>query len=110
MNKRPGSILSALLLTYCLIHTLEVVAAEKQRLQETPLEMLTKIEILPSQVFLGGQRNTQRLVVEGHYADGFAEDLTSLVAIHSDNPAFIRVDGAVAYPVASGVTGITAKM
>ena len=110
MKKRPGSILSALLLIYCLIHTSEVRAAEKQRPQESPLETLTKIEILPSQVFLGGQRNTQRLVVEGHYTDGFAEDLTSLVAIYSDNPAVIRVDGAVAYPVASGVTTITAKM
>src|SRR5207237_10006804 len=92
MNSMRGRNLSALFLIFCLVRIPGIRAAEKPRLEETPLETLRKIEIFPSQVFLGGQRNTQQLVVEGYYADGYAEDLTSLVEIRSDNPSPIGLE------------------
>ena len=110
MNSMRGRTLSALFLIFCLIHISGIRAAEKLRLEETPLETLKKIEIFPSQAFLGSQRASQQLVVEGYYADGYAEDLTSLVEIHSDNPSIVRVERGIAYPVASGTTTITARL
>src|SRR2546422_7402209 len=110
MNSMRGRTLSALFLIFCFIHISGIRAAEKPRLEETLLETLKKIEIFPSLVFLGGQRNTQQLVVEGYYADGYAEDLTPLVQIYSDDPSIVRVERGIAYPVASGTTTITAKM
>src|SRR4051812_21734482 len=42
-----------------------------------PRTKLTKIEILPSSIELAGPRYSQRLVVEGTFADGHQEDVTS---------------------------------
>jgi Protein of unknown function (DUF1549)/Protein of unknown function (DUF1553) len=85
-------------------------ASEPIPQEDTSLETLVKIQIYPSQVFLGGQRSTQQLVVEGYFADGFAEDLTSQVSLFSDSPAIVRVEGRVAHPMASGTTSITARV
>ena len=100
MNSMRGRTLSALFLIFCLIHISGIRAAEKPRLEETPLETLRKIEIFPSQVFLGGQRNTQQLVVEGYYGnDG---------AFHADT-VLIKHNG-VYRPPAPGETPTAANL
>jgi uncharacterized protein DUF1549/uncharacterized protein DUF1553 len=109
MKRILGQVLGVLSLVFCSIHP-GLIASEPIRQEDTPLETLAKIEIYPSQVFLGGQRSTQQLVVEGYFADGFEEDLTSQVSLRSDNPAIVRVEDNVAYPVTSGVTSITARV
>jgi len=109
MMKRLAQILAVLSLLFFPIHP-GLIASEPVRHEDTSLETLAKIEIYPSQIFLGSQRSTQHFVIEGHFADGFAEDLTSQVSLRSDNPAIVQVKGNVAYPVASGVTSITARI
>jgi hypothetical protein len=68
--------LGVLWLVLCFIYP-GLITSEPIHHEDTSFETLVKIEIVPAQVFLGGQRNTQQLVVEGHHADGFSEDLTS---------------------------------
>src|SRR5581483_4305868 len=57
-----------------------------------PKSALTKIEILPSSIELIGPRYSQRLVVEGTFADGHQEDLTSHAQIVSSDNAIAVVD------------------
>jgi Protein of unknown function (DUF1553)/Protein of unknown function (DUF1549) len=65
---------------------------------------LQKLTVYPSQIVLGSQRASQRLVIQGTYADGYSEDLTSTAQIRSDNPSVVRIEGGRAFPVASGAT------
>src|SRR5262245_47962090 len=98
-----------LLLAFCFANPGRAISQSLHN-EDTSLETLVKIQIFPSEVYLGGQRSNQRLVVEGYFADGFAQDLTSQVSLDSDNPAVVRVEGRVAYPVASGTASVTAKI
>ncbi|HEX4231539.1 MAG TPA: DUF1549 domain-containing protein [Bryobacteraceae bacterium] len=50
-----------------------------------PKSALTKIEILPSSIELVGPRYSQRVVVEGTFADGHQEDVTSEAKIVSSD-------------------------
>jgi hypothetical protein len=75
--------------------------------QDPPLKSM---RILPSEVFLGSQRASQRLIVQGYYTDGYSKDLTSSAQLSSANPNVIRIEGSEARPVGSGVTTITAKV
>ncbi|HXE15294.1 MAG TPA: DUF1549 domain-containing protein [Bryobacteraceae bacterium] len=53
---------------------------------------LTKIELLPSSIEFVGPRYSQRLVVEGTFADGHQEDLTSQAQIASSDSKITLVD------------------
>jgi hypothetical protein len=57
-----------------------------------PKSSLTKIEVLPSSVELIGPSYSQRLVVEGTFADGHQEDLTSQAQIASSDGNVAAVD------------------
>jgi Protein of unknown function (DUF1549)/Protein of unknown function (DUF1553)/Bacterial Ig-like domain (group 2) len=57
-----------------------------------PKAALTRIEILPSSIELVGSRYSQRLVVEGTFADGHQEDLTSEAQIVSSDSRIALVD------------------
>jgi len=66
----------------------ETAAAKAKRAQALvaahpsyPKSALTKLEILPSSTSILGPRYTQRLVVEGTFADGHQEDLTAQAKI-----------------------------
>ena len=57
-----------------------------------PKAALTKVEILPSSIELVGARYGQRLIVEGTFADGHQEDLTSEAKIISSDSNIAVVD------------------
>lgn len=71
---------------------------------------LQKLTIYPSQIVLGSRRASQRLVIQGTYADGYSEDLTSKAQILSDSPTIVRIEGSRAIPVANGVATIQASV
>ena len=73
----------------------------------TTLQTLT---IYPSQITLGSQRASQRLVIQGTYADGYSEDLTSKVQIRCDNPSVVRIEGDRVLPAASGTAAIQVSL
>lgn len=76
----------------------------------SPYQTLRSITIYPSEIILGSQRARQRLVIQGTYANGYSEDLTSKAQIISDNPAFVRIEANMAVPVASGSARIRATV
>ncbi len=67
---------------------LRPVAAHPQ----TQADSLRGLEILPSSIALSGPRASQRLVVEGLFADGHEEDLTSQVKVSWSNPKVASID------------------
>ncbi|HUI42301.1 MAG TPA: DUF1549 domain-containing protein [Terriglobia bacterium] len=72
---------------------------------------LSKIEILPPSIAFVGPRYSQRLVVEGTYADGHQEDLTTQARITSSNPQVALVDGEhSAQPRGDGQATLTATV
>ncbi|MGH9452274.1 MAG: DUF1549 domain-containing protein [Terriglobia bacterium] len=71
---------------------------------------LTGIKILPSSVSLDIPLLTQRIVVEGEYADGHAADVTSESLITSSGPAIAKVDQqGFVHPEGDGRTVLTAS-
>jgi hypothetical protein len=76
-----------------------------------PKSALTKIEILPSSIELTGPRYSQRLVVEGTFADGHQEDVTSEAQIVSsdDKIAFVDKSGLL-QPRGDGHAMVTAEV
>src|SRR6185312_4811249 len=76
-----------------------------------PKAALTKIEILPASIELGGARYSQRLIVEGTFADGHQEDLTSQAQIVTSDDKIAVVDkDDFAQPRADGRATMTATV
>src|SRR5947208_9039456 len=53
---------------------------------------LTELRILPSTIRLVGPVATQKLIVEGRFADGHEEDLTSEAKLSSSNPQVAQLN------------------
>ncbi len=76
-----------------------------------PPSALTKIEILPASIAIQGPHYGQRLLVEGTFADGHQEDLTSQAAIAISDPKVANVDkNNFALPQSDGHAMITATV
>ena len=72
---------------------------------------LAKIEILPSSISILGPRYSQRLVVEGTFADGHQEELTALATFTVSNPKVAIIDkDNFALPQGDGQATITATI
>lgn len=56
------------------------------------LTSLTRIQILPSSFAITGPHAGQRLLVEGTFADGHEEELTSKVTVTISNPSVAKVE------------------
>ncbi len=66
-----------------------VTAASHNR---QPMATLAKIEIVPSSVSITGRRSKQRLLVEGTFADGHQEELTSRAKVAISDTEVATVD------------------
>jgi hypothetical protein len=74
-----------------------------------PPAALTKIEILPSSISIAGPRYSQLLVVEGTFADGHQEDLTSQAKLTTSDAKVASLDeDGFALPQGDGAATITA--
>jgi len=72
---------------------------------------LTSIEILPASIFITGPRYGQRLVVEGTFADGHQEEITSRASFAISDPEVAKLDESnVLLPHADGHATITASV
>jgi len=79
--------------------------------QETSLARLTKIAVLPASIAMTGPHAAQRIVVEGTFADGHEEDLTSRATLAISNASVAKVDpGAVVHPAADGEAQLSATV
>src|SRR5215469_16843489 len=72
-----------------------------------PKSALTNIEVLPSSISLVGPRYEQRVVVEGTFADGHQEDLTSQAKLASSDEKVAALDnGDLLCPQGDGHTSL----
>jgi hypothetical protein len=72
---------------------------------------LAKISILPSSLSITGPHYGQRVVVEGIFADGHQEDLTSMAIIAISDPAVANLDSdKTVRPAGDGEATITATV
>ena len=75
------------------------------------LATLSRIEILPSSISIMGPRYSQRLLVEGTFADGHQEELTARATVTISNSEVARVDkDDVVLPQGDGRATITATI
>jgi hypothetical protein len=75
------------------------------------LALLAKIAILPSSISITGPRYSQRLLVEGTFADGHQEELTSRAKMTISDAKIAVIDGdGVAFPRGDGQATVTATI
>ncbi len=75
------------------------------------LVSLTRIEILPSSISIMGPRYSQRLLVEGTFADGHQEELTARATVASSDLRVAQVDkDRFVLPQGDGRATITATL
>jgi hypothetical protein len=78
---------------------------------KTSLLGLAKISILPATVAITGPHYGQRIVVEGIFADGHQEDLTSVATVAISNPDVANLDDdKTVRPAGDGEATITATL
>jgi hypothetical protein len=76
-----------------------------------PKAALTKVEILPQAIEFVGPRYSQRVLVEGTFADGHQEDLTSQSQLVTSDDKIAAVNkGGLVEPHADGRVSITATV
>lgn len=86
-------------------------SAAPTKARMSSLVSLKKIAILPSSLDFVGPHNSQRLVVEGTFADGHEEELTSRAAVAVSDVSVAKVDaGGVVFPLRDGRATITATI
>ncbi|MGD0732785.1 MAG: hypothetical protein ABR956_16090, partial [Terracidiphilus sp.] len=72
---------------------------------------ITKVEILPSSISIMGPRYRQRLLVEGTFADGHQEELTSRAKVTISDLQVAQLDqDNFVFPQGDGKTTITATV
>src|SRR3954468_17925567 len=68
---------------------------------------IARLEAFPPEVRLTTAGDRQSLVVQATFADGLTRDVTKDAALTLANPAFVRREGAMFFPVADGSTTLT---
>ncbi len=69
-----------------------------------------KIAVEPAKFELHGKRARQQLVVTSVFSDTDRRDATGTVEFTSSNPAVVRVENGVAFPVANGSAQVHVKL
>jgi hypothetical protein len=65
---------------------------------------LTRVEVSPPEINLSTAPDRQAIIVQATFADGLTRDVTGEAALTVANPALVRKEGAVFYPLADGET------
>src|SRR5581483_9963201 len=65
---------------------------------------LSAVEVFPPEIHLYSSRARQSFVVKATYADGITRDVTTLAKTSFANPALVKLDKNMIYPVADGAT------
>src|SRR4051794_23149446 len=71
---------------------------------QAPTAGLTTVEVFPQDVNLFTSRGRQTFVVKATYADGITRDVTDEAKATPGNPALVRLEKNVLFPVADGAT------
>jgi hypothetical protein len=66
----------------------------------------TSVQVCPPDINLNTSRGRQSFVVQATYADGITRDVTGQAKAAVANPALVKLDKNIAYPLADGATEI----
>src|SRR5262245_31315691 len=86
------------------------IAAPPESTKPTVQKPFQSIKLFPTEIVLGGRRSSQRIVVQGFYADGYSEDVTANAKFVVGNTKIAQVSSGVVTPLANGSTAITATV
>jgi Protein of unknown function (DUF1549)/Protein of unknown function (DUF1553) len=70
--------------------------------------VLTTLEVFPPDISMVTSRARQSFIVKATFADGITRDVTAEAKVSFSNPALVRLDKNVIYPVADGSTELKA--
>jgi hypothetical protein len=84
--------------------------AQGSKSQTEPPVPLVEIKIFPSEILLAGPRSSQRILVQGYYADGYSEDVTDKALLQTPDAKTIKIDSFTVYPLSSGLTTLQATI
>src|SRR5439155_10360554 len=73
---------------------------------ESPLAAL---EVYPADINLETARDRQSFIVQAWFADGLSRDVTDEAKVALANPALVKLERNVLYPVADGNTEMTVE-
>ncbi|QVL32964.1 DUF1549 domain-containing protein [Telmatocola sphagniphila] len=65
-----------------------------------------KVEVFPADFNLETSRDYQSYVIQATYANGITQDVTDQATVQIANPALVRLDKNVLYPIADGSTEV----
>ncbi|HMC66962.1 MAG TPA: DUF1549 domain-containing protein, partial [Gemmataceae bacterium] len=75
-------------------------------LAQAPVQ--TTLEVFPPDISMVTSRARQSFIVKATFADGITRDVTAEAKVSLSNPALVRLDKNVIYPVADGSTELKA--
>src|SRR5215211_7158640 len=70
---------------------------------------LASLEVFPPDINLETARDRQSFLVQAWFADGLSRDVTAEAKVTVANPALVKLDKNVVYPVADGSTEMTVE-
>ncbi len=91
-------------------YVLVVLLAMTSSLAAQDSTVPTQLELTPPAFTLTGPRAKQQLAVTGMFRADDPRDVTADAVIESSNPAIVRIENGIAYPVADGEADVTVKV
>lgn len=70
---------------------------------------MTSLEVFPPDINLETARDRQSFIVQAWFADGLSRDVTAEAKVAVANPALVKLNSNVVYPVADGATEMTVE-
>src|SRR4030095_7882576 len=87
-----------------------LMAAQSPPTKPAAQKPFQSIKIFPSEIVLGSRRTSQRIVVQGFYADGYSEDITAKAKVGVGDATIAQVAPGIITPLANGSTTVTATL
>ena len=69
-----------------LLVSLPLMAAQPPSTKPAVQKPFQSIKVFPSEIVLASRRSSQRIVVQGFYADGYSEDITAKAKVAVGDP------------------------
>ena len=100
--------LLAVSLVLLVVHPL--MAAPRPSTKIAVQKPFQSIKVFPAEIVLGSRRSSQRIVVQGFYADGYSEDITAKAKVAVGDAKIAQVASGVITPLANGSTAVSATL
>ncbi len=93
-----------------LLVSFPLMAAQPPSTKPAVQKPFQSIKVFPPEIVLASRRSSQRIVVQGFYADGYSEDLTAKAKVVVGDQKIAGVASGVITPLADGSTAVIATL